>query len=134
MATTYIPKIVYNATTINFDFPPESDPKGEKYKTVGTVTTSKSGIQQTVVDYIEKGYTINFSFITDTIKTQIETFLETHALLGKSFDYYFDKDDALTKITVQLDSSSMNVDFKIITRKGSGFLYKFKLKFRRVVV
>ena len=134
MAYSWIPKIVYNSTTINFDFPPAgADFKGESYKTVGTITTSKSGIQQTVIDYIEKTNSINFSFVSETVKAQLETFLETHALSGKEFDFYFDKADNATKVTVKLDKGGLNPKFKIITRKGNGFIYKITLKFRRVI-
>ena len=90
MATTYIPKIVYNAITITFDFPAKGpDPFGEVSKANSSIATSKSGLQQTLLNFIEKENTLTFSHITQIIKDKIDTLLETHAYLGKEFDRLF---------------------------------------------
>ena len=130
---SYIPKIVYNSTTIEFDLPPKGDTLGETIRAVGKVTESKSGIQQTIIDFIEKQNLITFSFLTETKKQALETFMITHGMMGKSFTYFFDKDIPGTAVTVKLHKSSFNTRPKIITRKGTGFLWEWKLKFRRVV-
>ena len=133
MATNYIPKIIYNSTTIEFDYPPKGDTFGERIKFVGKITKSKSGVQQTVTDYLEGINTVTYSFLSEALKQSLNTFLTTHALFGKEFDYWTDKGDVATKITVRLDGSSMNPKFKVITRKGTGFIYELKLAYRRVI-
>jgi hypothetical protein len=135
MATNYIPKIVYGSgpTTIEFDYPPRKDPFGQDLQHVGKVVESKNGTQQVLTDYIVKKNDITFSFLTDAKKTAIETFLTTHAFLGNSFTYWEDKNDALTARTVTLDTAGRRVDFKVLTRKGSGFLWELTLKFREVI-
>jgi hypothetical protein len=133
MAFSYIPKIVYNATTIEFDYPPEGDTFGERLKFNGRITKSRSGVQQTITNYIEQINGITYSFVSESVKQSLNTFLITHGLLGKDFEYWFDKDEVSTKFTVKLDSSSMNPKFNIITRKGEGFIYRLQLVYRRVI-
>jgi len=133
MATNFIPKIEFNATVITFDFPNKRDPFGQQVRWNGKTSVSRSGNQQTVTDYIEDVKNVQFSFMSQTIKEELETFLTSHALLGKSFDYSEDKGDVTTKNTYELDRSSMKPKFKVLTRKGTGFLWEIKLKFRRVL-
>lgn len=134
MATNYIPKIVYGTgpTTIQFDYPPKGDVKNQTLKATGRTTVSKSGAQQTVTDFVEEINKLTYSHVSETLKTSLETFFLTHALLGKSFTYFFDSGDVATSFTVQLDPTSFKIDFDIMTRKGTGFVYKFTMAFRRV--
>lgn len=137
MATSYIPKIVYDPgggdQTIEFEVPPEGDPFGKSYEPSQVIRESGSGIQQTLTDFIAIENEVTFAFISEAIKTSLETFLETFAIFGNTFDYYFDKDDAATKITVTLAKNSRKPDFEVITRRGTGFIYRLQLTFRRVI-
>lgn len=135
MALSYIPKIEYGSptTTITFEYPNKKDPFGRDITHVGKVLEAKDGTQQILTDYIAETFEVTFSFLSDTLKDQLETFLVTHALPGKSFTYYTDKDDVLTAKTFEIDFRKRTVDFKVITRKGTGFLWEISLKFRRVL-
>jgi len=136
MATNFIPKIVFGSppTTITFEFPPKGPKvRGASLKHVGTLTKAKSGAQQTITDYIEEINNIQFSHVSETIKGELDTFFVTHALLGKSFSYFFDKDDPATEVTVKLDRSGTKVAFDEITSTAvDAFIYKLRLKIRRV--
>lgn len=133
----WIPKLVYNAITITFDYPPQGkDPKGERWKFVGVSNTSKSGLEQTMIDYIENLNTLNFSHISETIKDSLETFLKTWGYLGKEFDFYFDKDVPGTKVTVTIPRNGRNTKPDIHVWDNSVNprtpMYKFKLMLRSV--
>ena len=136
MAANWIPKIEYGVgpTTITFEYPPKGPKvRGKQLKHIGTRTTSKSGAQQTITDFIEENNTINLSHVSEVITGQLETFFLTHGFLGKSFDYYFDKDDVATKVTVKLDESGTTVNFdEQLSTAVDAFLYKLKLKLTRV--
>ena len=136
--SNWIPKIVYNSTTITFDYPPKGkDPIGEQYTFNGTVSESKSGLEQTIIDNIEINYDADFSHVSETIKAQLTTFLTTWGYLGKEFDYDFDKDDAGSKVTVTLPNTGRKVKFDIHIWDNSVSprtpMYKFKLTMRRIL-
>ena len=137
MATTYIPKIVYNAITITFDYPTVGpDALGQTMKATNNTVVSQSGLQQTLYHFTESVHTFTFSHVSSTLKDSIETFLIDWGFRGKEFDYYPDKDDAATKITVRLTGGSKSVQKKIITWTGSGTtnaVYEFKMQFRRIL-
>jgi len=139
MATTFIPKIEFGSgpTTIEFDFP-QRRPKvvSKKYKHVGTITKSKSGKQQTITDFIEVLHTVDLSHISEALGGEggeLEVFFETHALLGKSFDYFFDKGDVATKQTFKMDRSFSPELREQAPVTTATFIYKVKLKLRRVI-
>lgn len=120
---------------IEFELPPKRDPLGEDTKFVGTTTTSKSGATQTITDYIEKTFKVNFSHISQTLKDEFDNFLITHALLGKSFSYFEDKNEPTSEQIVEKEDNYRSPKYKIITRKrgGKDFLWEFTFQFRRVV-
>jgi len=136
MATNWIPKIEFGSgpTTIELDFP-QKRPKvvSPKYKHVGTVTKAKSGKQQTITDFIEVLHTIDLSHISETLKLSLESFVLTHAMLGKSFDYFFDKGDVTTKETFKFDKG-VSPEFREQAATGvDTFIYKVKFRLRRAI-
>ncbi len=137
MATTYIPKIVYDGNTITFDFPVKGpDPFAENLKANSSISQSKSGLQQTLLNFTEIENSLVFSHVSQSIKDSVNTLLTTWAFLGNEFDYFPDKDDAGTKITVTLARSGMAVKYKVLTWTGianANAIYEFRLRLRRVV-
>lgn len=124
-----IPKIVYGITNIEipFDFPPEQD-DGESYDVKEHVSDAISGARQVSVDHIELLRKLKFTFLTPTIKAQLETFFNTHAAFGNSFKYYEDK-TLVGFVTYELK------DFKFDPKKVTGrviYPYEIDFKFRRV--
>lgn len=119
---------------IEFELPPKKDPVGEQPKWVGNVATSKSGQTQYIEDYVEIETKLEFSHITQAIKEKFEWFLLTHCLRGSSFSYFQDKGEPTSELVVEKNDNYTSPDFRIITRKGSGFsfLWGFKLDMRRV--
>lgn len=136
MATTYIPKLVYNAITITFDYPTMGpDAIGETIMANRTVNISGSGEQQTLLHHMEIENNYTFSHISSTLKSSIDTFLKDWGFLGNEFDYYPDKDDATTKITVRLSKRTNSVKYKILTWTGTANanpIYELTMRFRRV--
>ncbi len=125
-----IPKIVYGdaATEIAFSFPPEVD-DGESLEANERVSQSISGVRQVSVDSISVVRAMKFSFLSDALKTALETFYKTHALYGKSFKFFEDKDGAAF---VYYDV----LDFKFIPKRSIGkvnYPWSIPLKFRRVL-
>jgi len=66
---------------ILFDYPPK-EKYGEKLDSKERVSVAISGVQQTSVDFIEAKRELKFSFLTETIKTKMDTFYKTWAGLG----------------------------------------------------
>ena len=89
MSTNYIPKIVYGGTptTITFTYPPTKDTDEERKAQV-KVSASLSGVEQTALEYVEATRTITFDFLTSTLKSNLETFFDTHASYGYTFKFY----------------------------------------------
>ena len=136
MADKYIPKITFGSgpTTITFEFPPKKDPVGEQFKHVGNIVIAKSGLRQTLTDHIEIVNKFEFTHLTAALKASLDNFFQTHALLGKSFSYFFDKDDATTEEIVTLDKASSRIQWEIMTKNGTDFVYKLKgFAIRRVL-
>jgi len=130
-----IPKIVFNATTITYVFPPKGpDSEGETLRQVGRVTVSKSGKEQVITDFIEEINDVRLSFLTEALKDSTKTFLTTHALLGKSFSYFKDKDTPASEIVVTLDRRGFRPRIRRMFPSGFDYLYEIRLSMRRVIV
>ena len=132
-----IPKIEYGSptTTITFEYPPKGpDSEGERLRQVGRVTESKSGQQQVITDYITETNRLKFSFLTETLKDEVKTFLTTHAMLGKTFTYFKDKDIPASAITVSLDRRSYTPRIRRLFASGDDYKYEIELTIRRVIV
>lgn len=131
MANNYIPKIVYNATTYTFPYPPETD-LGESSEAVVKDSVSLAGVQQTSVQYIEGVLKLTFKFLLDADITALNTFFQTWGVYGKSFDYY-QHASVGSYVTYQLKDKKLNPS--VIIRRGDGTkVYKVDMSFRRVIL
>ncbi len=135
----FIPKIEYTEIgtgvpkTITFNSPPEADPFNEEYKPSVTRTKSNNGRVQTQFNYIEKLYTVEFIFQSETVKAAVLDFYLNHAIRGGSFDY-FPSNDEVEKETFYLATRGFTLGRPIPVGDFSGqFEYDFKLKFERVL-
>lgn len=132
----FIPKIEFGVgpTIIENDLPPKGDPRGEQVKSIGRTKTAKSGLRQRVTDFIEQDFEVTWSFVTKAKRDELETFFNTHALLGNEFEYFFDKDDAGSVVTVEFDDNALRrIQWNIMFRSGVEFKYEVKMGFRRVI-
>jgi len=115
---------------IIFDYPPiEQD--GEQLDPHETVTTSLSGIQQVIVDYIEAYRSPVFSFVSESIKNKIDTFARYHLVLGKTFRYFDDR-DSITYIEYESKNRKYS-PIKIAPKGENIYVWKMKLEFRRIL-
>jgi hypothetical protein len=115
---------------IEFDYPPKEQ-KGGKISTNATISESISGVRQVSVNHVLETRDPIFSFISPTLKTSIDTFLQTHACLGSSFRYFEDK--TLTPyLSYELDELKVE-GRKIASRGVDLYVWEFPLKFRRVL-
>lgn len=138
MALDYIPAIEYtppggSLTTITFVYPPVGlDAEKMRLRAVQRVSTSASGVQQTSHSYNEKVLNPTLSHITSALKDSVETFLTTHAMLGREFDYYVHgTDEAGSKETVTLSREGRIIRFD---KMAIADLYRFTLRMRKAVV
>ncbi len=135
MGRQFIPKIEFGTgpTTIEFLLPPKGDPFGESTNAFNRTSTSRSGLRQVVHDYIEKEFTVTWSHISFTIKAELDTFFDTHALLGLEFKYFFAKAEGAFEL-VELSDTSFKPKFRRMTRKGAEFLFEVSpVTFRRIL-
>lgn len=135
--SNWIPKIVYDGTTIDFEYPPKGkEVYGETDRFIGIVSVSKSGVEQTLTDHVEIGNSIDFSHVSETIVEQLKTFVRTWGYMGKEFEYFFDKDVPASSVTVTLAKTGRQINFKTVAWRNRDTpptpMYKFKLKLRRV--
>lgn len=128
-----IPKLEYGdviPTTISFDYPPKED-GGELYDAVEHVSTSLSGQRQVSIDYVEVTRKLKFSFLTEALKTSMETFFSTHGYLSKTFKYF---DDKLSVTYKTWELAALKFAPKKIAPKGiAGYVWEIDLTFRRVM-
>lgn len=129
----HIPKISYGTfvpTVINFDYPP-SDIDPEATVINKKTTESISGVRSTQLNNVEAVRKLKFRFISEALKTSLESFIQTFAAYGKAFRYYDDKLGATYK-TYEIDQDKFVP--KIITAVGANtYIYEFDLQLRRVV-
>ncbi len=137
MALDYIPAIEYtppggSLTTITFEFPPSGfDAKVRRIRAVQRVSTSANGVQQTSQNYNEEVLNPNFSHITSALKEETETFLLTHGMLGREFDYYVHgTDEPSSKLTVTLAREGRIVRLE---KMAVADVFKFTLRMRKVI-
>jgi len=128
-----IPKIQFGAlfaSTITFDYPAIDD-DGEKISAKITEAESQSGVKQVKLNYIEATRQVNFSFLSESLVGQLQSFYVTHAIYGNAFRYYDDK-DLTTYYLYQLDK--FELEKKKITAVGpSSFIYSLKISMRRII-
>ena len=115
---------------IIFDYPP-IEPTGENYETVSNISESISGVRQRSVNRVEALRKMKFSFLSPTLFTQVNTFLTTHALYGKTFRYFENKN--LTSYTSYELESLKIAPRKIASRGATQFVWEVPLTFYRVL-
>jgi hypothetical protein len=127
-----IPKITYGGfvpTVINFTYPPV-EKEAPSLDAVEKVSKSKSGVRQISVDYFEEKRTLNFRWLTETQKAELQTFFLTHAGRGKSFRYY---DDGLSATYADYILDDLKFRPKKITSVGVDvYIYEVSFTFVRV--
>lgn len=128
-----IPKIVYGTsnTTIEFNKVLSGFDLEEKIITNSTNNVTHSGNTQTVFNFNEFQKTLKFSHIEESHYQLMLTFMTTHALHGKSFDFYPDKTSS-TFVTYTLQTSKRARQFKPKVISPNPKLYKFDIYVRRV--
>lgn len=134
MGLSYIPKIVYNVTTLNFTYPPEVD-DGEQDAPDLVAGTALAGDLQVVYNHIEVTRHITLSLLTPTQFANLQTFYRTWAALGNPFDYYESDNDASFQtytLDVANDASFVPVR-QAYSGANSGFLYQVQMIFRRAI-
>lgn len=115
---------------ISFDYPPE-EPKGETLDSKERVSESISGERQVSVDFIEARLQPTFSFVSETIKLKLDTFVQTWGLYGKKFRYFRDK---TTVNYIEYELKNLKYDPKKKIPKGvDTFLWEIPFDFRRVL-
>lgn len=127
-----IPKIIYgdSDTEISFDYPPLGD-DGDLLNSKAHVSESISGMRQVSIDYIAVERDLKFTFLSETIKAQLYTFFALHALYGKSFKYFDDK-NGVDFVFYELDT----LKFTPKRMQGVGenaYIWELPLKLRRVL-
>lgn len=133
-----IPKIEYNNgvtdVTIEFELPPATlDYEGRQYRAIEKVSESTNGNYATSSNYIEEQRNLEFKQVKQSIIDQLETFFLTHAMLGNSFKYFVNKDEA-TFQTVQLRRGQRKFrPQRTGWNNDNEFTYKFKISMRQVV-
>lgn len=115
---------------IKFVYPPiEKD--GEKLDSKEHVSVSISGVRQTSVDYIEAVRDFKFSFLSETLKNEVDNFMQTHALYGRSFRYF---DDQTLTSYIDYELNTLKHTPKKLMGKGVDvYVWEVPLVFRRVI-
>ena len=115
---------------IVFSYPPV-EPGPETYQSQATITKSLSGVQQTSVNFIEGSRNLTFSFLSQTLFTTLDNWLQTFALLGNTFRYFEDQTSG-TYNTYQIKT----LQTKPIKRAPAGedvYVWDYPLDFRRAL-
>ena len=130
----FLPKIVYgdSNTTIAFDLPPTKDFLKESFKSSHKTSMSSNGKQQTQWNFNEVTISPTMTFVTETIKTEYETFYLTHASKGKEFKYYPSSDEVEFK-TVTLTKKDFKPTILFSTNTVGEFIYEFSIKMRELL-
>lgn len=121
------PKIIYNATTLTFSLPPVMQSVEEERQAVRHDSVSSSGVRQSIVERVDYFLTLQMDWVPlDADLAAWAAFID-FAILGNSFDYYPDADDALTFSTYLLEDDDWKPQHNVRTMK------KFSIKMRRYV-
>lgn len=129
----HIPKITYGGlvqTAVVFDYPPKED-NGDRFDVVERIQTSVSGVRQVQVDHTEAVRPLKFSSVSETTKSELQTFFLTHGQYGKAFRYYENKDSASYE---EYELKDLKFAPKRIGIRGENlYAYEIPLTLRRVV-
>ena len=129
----FIPKIEFGTgpTTITFDLPPEGDFRSQNFNASEKTSTSNNGTEQTQFNFTEDRLGLSFFFISETIKTQMDNFMLTHALRGLEFSY-FESNDEVAFITVTLRRKRWSPTIMFAEATPGNFIYEFDLDMREL--
>lgn len=118
------------AHKIAFDYPPveKSDAKLDPKE---RIATSISGIRQVSIDFIEKIRAFDFKFLSQSIYEALVTFMEDHALYGREFRYYDDKNDSAYDV-VELSSLKWQAS-KMMGKGEDSYVWEAKIETREVL-
>lgn len=132
----FIPKIEFESggtQTITFDLPPSDDIRAQNYRTSEKTSTSNNGKQQTQFNFVEDNITLNFTFISESIKQQMDSFMTTHALRGLEFKY-FESEDEVEFVTVRLSAKVWAPVILFQTNTLNEFEYEFRIVMREFII
>lgn len=133
MPLSYIPKIVYNATTLNFDYPPEHD-DGEQDAPNITQVPALDGTLQSVYNHTEVTRSVTFSLLTPTQFANLQTFYRSWAAKGKSFDYYESNNDpSFQTYTIDQNNNGFVPTRQAYSGSAGGFFYQVQITMRRAI-
>lgn len=115
---------------ISFEYPPKEMTAG-KLSAQSTISESESGVRQTSIKFIEEIRSLNFSFLSHALYTQMDSFLKTYALYGYTFRYY---DDKTTTTYNDYSLDKLDAEPKKLMGKGANeYVWEIPLKIRRVL-
>ena len=124
--TLLVPKIVYNATTLNFSYPPVQKPNASlDRETQREDSITLTGLKQSIFVRTDEFWNLQMDFVPYADLAAWEGFIDW-ALQGNSFDYYPDSTSG-THTAYTLEDTGWKPQ-----RAFFGFV-KFKLRFRKVV-
>ena len=130
----FVPKLEVtkgiDTTSVTFDSPPEGDPYNERITSVGSSRRTLSGKLVKTNFYKIKTYTLNFTLQPETVKTNLELFLDKISD-GTQFRFYRHSDEIDFEL---VDMESNNIAYERVVSDGQGkFLYSFEISFQRVL-
>ena len=130
----FIPKLEYEhptngTTTITFELPPKGDPLKEIDSIVGRETRSSSGQTQYQYNYTDKSFSLDLTFLSETIKGEVEELFHQIAKFGNAFKYFPSEDEAEFYNVIWPGSKKTFKPIKVI-REGTGFIYDLKIPLR----
>lgn len=115
---------------ILFTYPPvEKD--GESVDAKERISISIAGVRQVSVDFLEGKRKLNFSFLPESLKLQVENFMKTWAVLGKAFRYF---DDQTLSTYFDVELNTLKYTPKKIAPKGIDvYVWDVPMEIRRVL-
>lgn len=129
-----IPKIEYTSApiTITFELPPSGDFRNDTYKANSKSSKSSNGTEQVQFNYTDHVQGLNFPFVSEAIKLELDTFFLDHALEGKEFKYFEDK-DLSSFITVSLNRREYKPLIMFPSSTPDEYVYEIKIVIREAI-
>jgi len=131
----FVPKIEFESggtQTITFTLPPEGDFREQDFQANEQTTTSNNGTIQTQFNNVVDLKEINFVFVPETVKVQLDSFMTDHAFKGLEFKY-FESEDEVEFITVTLARKAFNPTIMFATSAINVFVYEFNISMRELL-
>jgi len=131
----FVPKIEFESggtQTITFTLPPEGDFREQDFQANEQTTTSNNGVIQTQFNNTVDIKSINYVFVTESVKVQLDSFMTDHAFKGLEFKY-FESEDEAEFITVTLSRKAWNPTIMFATSTINVFVYEFNIVMRELL-